>query len=75
MIPSEGTNISTGFDYYTRIYVETKTTTSTTKRGTSHRAYKSKGAGVISTQNGTTKLGTQIQEYRPELMNALAEGL
>lgn len=75
MIPSEGTNISTGFDYYTRIYVESKTTTAPSKRGTSHGTYKAKGAGVISTQNGTTKLGVQVQEYRPELMSDLAEGL
>ena len=75
VILDEGTNISVGFDYYVRIYIESKTTTAPSKKGASHGAFKSKAAGVVSSQKGTTKLGAQVQEYRPELMSALGEAL
>jgi hypothetical protein len=74
-IPSEGTNISTHFQYYVDQYIEAVTSTAPDKKGSSNRSYKAKEATTISTQKGTSKLGAHLVPYRPELMAILAEGL
>jgi hypothetical protein len=74
-VPSEGTNINIGFQYYVDTYIETVTSAPPDKKGSSHKPFKSKDVGTISTQKGTSKLGAHVTTYRPELMAILVEGL
>lgn len=74
-IPSEGSNIDYDFDFNGSLYIETKTSSVANKNGASHRPYRAKEVGMISTQSGTSKLGAHVVPYRPELMAILMEGL
>jgi hypothetical protein len=74
-VPSEGTNVNVAFDYYVDTYIEVVTSAPDDKKGASHKPFKSKDVGTISTQKGTSKLGAHVTTYRPELMAILVEGL
>ena len=71
-VANEGPNISLGG---MELYVETVTSAASANKGASRRLYSARNVGMVSTQNGTTKLGAKVSLYRPELMAMLAEGL
>jgi hypothetical protein len=75
-IPSEGANVTTGFQYYVNLYIETKTTEPPDgKKGASVKNSNRKQVGAVSTNQGSTKLGAHVVEYRPELTILLSEAV